>query len=322
MSEHISVFKKEAIDALLIKSSGTYVDLTLGGGGHASQIWQQLGVGGTLVVFDVEERAVEKFAMQLGFEYEFEPKGIGKYQVDGKNLILVNANFERLSEVLQAHEINQIDGVLADLGWSTDQLESIPGLSYQNLDAKLDMRMDEHLSVKASDLLNALGKKELVRMFVEMADIPHKQSNQLAQAILQTRKIKPFEVMSDLIQTIESVFPSAPHRGSRKGPSFSGKWAPPSALVLQALRIAVNNELSTLQSVLPQAWNVLASDRSLIVITFHSGEEKVISQFVDLMRDEGSTDDLDVEVLRPSVAELKENLRARSAKLWIITKYG
>jgi 16S rRNA (cytosine1402-N4)-methyltransferase len=277
--KHISVFKNKVSQQLDVKPDGTYVDLTLGAGGHAGDILKQLK-SGTLVAFDMDKLAIANFQSVAA-------------KASKATVHLVNRNFSELHVVLAELGLAGVDGIVADLGWSSDQLGGIPGLSYQE-EEELDMRFDQTLSVKAKDLLNGLHKKELLVMFDRYADIRGAVARKLADAIIEIRNRKPFENTSDLKRLIEN----------------SGNLP---ARVFQALRIAVNSELSSLQSMLPQAWSALVPGGTLIVITFHSGEERVVKEVMGNIQ-------AGVKPVRPDVDELRENIRAHSAKLWVYKK--
>jgi 16S rRNA (cytosine1402-N4)-methyltransferase len=316
---HIPVFKKEIIDNIGIKPDGTYVDLTLGAGGHSLEIWNRLE-SGTLVSFDVDANSLKNFVSTSGLDWGDLGHGIWEFKSHISNptsqWYLVNRNFNNLKQTLSEIEIEGVNGIIADLGWSTDQLETIPGLSHQK-SAPLDMRLDQNLQVSARDLLNGLYRKELMEIFESYADIVGKQLMKLVDEIIEFRKTKPFETTDDLMQVIDALA-SASFRGTRGRTQDTGNLP---ARVFQALRIAVNTELSTLQSGLTQALEVLLAGGSLEVITFHSGEDRVVKKLFHTWVVEAKASNLfATEFLQPSVAELQSNLRSRSAKLRGIRK--
>ncbi len=312
---HIPVFKKEIVQALGIRQEGTYVDLTLGAGGHSLAIWEELK-SGTLVSFDVDTNSLKNFAATSGLKFEEQESGIMKHESGEKTWYLVNRNFNNLKHTLAELKIEGADGIIADLGWSTDQLDSVPGLSHQK-SSDLDMRLDPNLKVSAKDLLNGLYRKELLEIFANFADIFGKQANTLVESIIEFRKQKQFETTDDLLQVIDALT-SASFRGSRSRTQDTGNMP---ARVFQALRIAVNTELSTLQSGLKQAWEVLLAGGSLAVISFHSGEDRVVKHmFNTWMAEAKATNLFTPEFLQPSLEELQANLRSRSAKLRGVSK--
>lgn len=317
MRTHISVFNKEAVQALQIDPTGVYVDLTLGAGGHALEIWQQLTTG-TLVVFDLEQQAIDNFVPKLGKHNQ-------------RKFFAINANFANLTQELTSKGINKVNGILADLGWSMEQLERISGLSYKSEEDYLDMRLSPQTNVTAADILNVFSDKQLQQLFYTFADIRGKQAVQLVKSIVTARKAKAFATVGDLLHAIGNLNNSNPsgsalHRGSSM--RFSGKnkmqTAIPSGLparVFQALRIAVNSEYDSLEAMLPQAWETLLAGGILVVITFHSGEEKIVKINLDRWRAQLGGELLFSQgFIHPSVAQLRENLAARSAKLWAIKK--
>jgi 16S rRNA (cytosine1402-N4)-methyltransferase len=294
---HIPVFKNEIIENLNVKSDGIYVDLTLGGGGHARAILEKLTTG-KLIAFDVDQDAIANF---------------------DKKAILVNKSFTKLTETLAELGIEKVDGIIADLGWSTDQLSSISGLAYDTEgEMELDMRLDQSMQAKASDLLNGMYKPELLGMFEKYADIRGNEAKRLVEGIFEFRRQQPIRTNQDLLTIIYSTLPSASRRGSRgfSQPVKPGNAGNLPARVFQALRIAVNDELSRLQSVLPQALDALSAGGSLQVISFHSGEDRIVKhQFHRWVAEVKAEYLYEEEYLHPSVEELTQNLRARSAKL-------
>lgn len=295
--EHKSVFKNEIIEHLDISPIGIYIDLTLGGGGHAKSILNKLTTG-KLIVFDIDKKAIDNFQSEIGENED--------------RVILVNKNFERLEDMIKELGIPSVQGIIADLGWSSDQLSYIPGLSFGH-DEKLDMRFDQNLQITAADLLNALYKNELLHMFAKNADIRGPLAIRLVNEIIKFRSHKLIATTGDLNAIISALSPATKHT---RNPIKSGYADQLPARVFQALRIAVNNELSTLQSTLPQAWHILDAGGRLLVITFHSGEDRIVKDyFRKLVAKDNAVSILPNDFTQPTVAELKENIRARSAKL-------
>lgn len=301
---HKTVLKNETIDLLNIKPNGIYVDVTLGGGGHSLEIAKKLDKEGVLVCFDLDEKNIDSFKPEI--------------ESLDKNIILVRDNFANIASILEERGIESVDGILADLGWSSDQLSSIPGLSFQDDFEELDMRLSSDFGVKAKDLLNGLSKKELSKMFEDYADIRGSQNQRLVSSILGFRKNRAFESVGDLKQAIDRSFSSESTRGQNE------KRNSDYARVFQSLRIAVNNEINNLKEFLSGSFKVLKSDGILALITFHSGEERVAKSFFNTLIEKKDATFLSTQYgenfTRPSVEELTENLRARSAKLWVIRK--
>lgn len=317
MTKHITVFKNEIIENLNIKPNGIYVDLTLGGGGHTLEVLNKLK-NGTLIAFDIDATAIEQFI------YYIHPDKSEMSEIDNTTKVLVynnnrvylvNQNFENLKSVLSNIKITHVDGIYADLGWSTDQLQGVAGLSF-NADEELDMRFDKSLGVKAKDLLNVLSETQLKDMFTNYADIEGKTLFLLVKQITNARKLKAVETVADLNKIITSVTLSATNRGSR----FERTNSLP-ARVFQALRIAVNSELSTLQSMLIQSFEILAAGGYLQVITFHSGEDRIVkNQMKKWVADKQAKFLYPEGYIEPSLTEVEINISARSAKLRAVKK--
>ncbi|MCA9379166.1 16S rRNA (cytosine(1402)-N(4))-methyltransferase RsmH, partial [Candidatus Dojkabacteria bacterium] len=316
------VFNNEIIDYLDIKPSGCYVDLTLGGGGHSSKILSGLS-GGTLVAFDLDKQALQNYASTLAGQVNEDGK-ILSVQIENNKVYLVNDNFANLEQVLQSLNLSQVDAIIADLGWSTEQLARVPGLSFKNPEAKLDMRFTAQSQVTAADLLGGLHAGELAKLFMQNADLSPAEAKKLSQAVEGFREKKKIETTGDLLQIIDSAFATAINTHKYDGRKrFSGgkivRNMP--ARVFQALRIAVNFELSTLQSMLEQSLSTLSAGGLLQVITFHSAEDRLVAQYFRGLISAAKAENLySQDFLLPSVAELSQNLRARSARLRGIKK--
>lgn len=293
--KHKSVLLTETIALLKVKEDGIYVDLTLGGGGHSLEILEKLK-NGKLIAFDLDNESIANFKTKAKNN-------------ERERYKLVNDNFGNFAEYLE----EKVDGIIADLGWSTDQLKNLKGLSYNDDSAPLDMRFDLNLGVKASDLLNALNRKELAQMFKEYSDIYGKGNKDLVEAILKARNTKLFESVGDLKQLIDKVFFKEKNKNS-----FYSK-------VFQALRIAVNQELIRLKDMLNAGFENLNSNGRFLIITFHSGEAKIVQSFFDekVKSEEAEyiTKKGGDHFITPSVEELRSNINSRSAKLFGIEKF-
>lgn len=309
MFQHTTVLLKETVDGLNIKPDGIYVDCTLGGGGHSAYLLSKLSEAGRLYVFDQDETALlnaqEKFATY-------------KDQV-----IYIKQNFRHLEEELKARHVEQVDGVLYDLGVSSPQLD-IPerGFSYHH-DAPLDMRMDRSSDITAYEIVNHWPYEDLVRIFFQYGE--EKFSKQIARKIEAARLEKPINSTGELVELIKEGIP-APAR--RKG-------GHPAKRIFQAIRIAVNDELSAFEESLHSAIGLLRLGGRISVITFHSLEDRICkTMFKDASTGPTLPRGLPVipehakpvlklitrKPILPSEAELKENNRARSAKLRIAEK--
>lgn len=307
MMEHIAVLSKETVEHLKVKKGGVYLDLTVGGGGHSLEILRLLegGSDGHLIVFDLDQEALEQFQSK-----------VDALKCSTK-VTLINANYDTLGQQLDELGIDYVDGIVADLGWSSDELASLPGLSYERASEELDMRFDQTLGVKAKDLLNALSPKEMQKMLSNYADIFGQQNAKLVSTIIARRKQKLFENVEDLTLAIDQALGLSSQ--DRKHIRFSNY-----ARVFQALRIAVNQEFDALQKMLQDGFSRLQRDGNFLVITFHSGEEKLVRSYLDKLVDDEQaaycTRQQGNNYIRPGVDELVQNLKARSAKLYGITK--
>lgn len=311
--EHKTVFKEKAVAHLQINKGNCVVDMTLGAAGHSIEILSKLGLEGTLVTFDLDETAVSNFRQVLekqNFEIEKKEKKAFSYKKKNLRVHIVNDNFVQIDSYLKSTDLKP-DCYLVDLGWSTDQLETIEGLSIGR-DENLDMRFDKNLQTKASDLLNILNTKQLVDLFIEYSDISFADSKKLAEEIAKFRKNTAINSSADLLKIIDSAFPVAK---SNKTKSFQAR-------IFQALRIAVNMEISNLKSLMKFFETKTASGARIVVITFHSGEQEVVEATFKKLIATGKAESLiknQNEIFeRPSVEDLIENLKSRSAKLWAV----
>lgn len=303
MTKHRTVLLNETIEWLEISEGGIYVDATLGGGGHTLHMLSQADEI-TVIAFDVDLDSIDQFKAKL----------VGEgYKVDGEKLkkgnkvvIIVNENFRNFTGALKKLEIDLIDGVIADLGFSSDQLEGT-GMSFLN-DEPLDMRLDKDLQVTAKDLVNGLYPKELVKLFEKLGDV--RFAKRLANLIAKKRSIKPIETTKELREIVQKIVPFYKRTGTNKHPD---------AKVFQALRIAVNDELNALQEFLPQGFEALREGGVFSVISFHSGEDKIVKSFFSKLVSDSKAIHTQ-KLIRPTKKEVESNPRSRSAKLRIISK--
>ncbi|WP_186577559.1 16S rRNA (cytosine(1402)-N(4))-methyltransferase RsmH [Aquibacillus kalidii] len=309
MFEHYSVLKNEAVEGLAIKPNGTYVDCTLGGGGHSEMIAQQLSSEGMLVAFDQDTHAIDAAKKRLE-----------KYS---DRITYIHSNFRHLKEKLDEQGIDSVDGILFDLGVSSPQLdEAERGFSFHH-DAPLDMRMDQSQGITAFDVVNDWPYAELVKIFFRYGE--ENFSKQIARKIEAAREISPIKTTFELVEIIKEAIP-APAR--RKG-------GHPGKRVFQAIRIAVNDELNAFYDVLHQAAEVIEVGGRISIITFHSLEDRLCKQAFKKWSTtppipknipiipEDSKAPFKLINRKPIVAnenELEENRRSRSAKLRIIEK--
>lgn len=309
MFEHKPVLMDEAIDGLAIKASGTYIDCTVGGGGHSEQIVKRLDKNGLLIAIDQDKQALKAAKERLA-----------NYK---NNVIFIHSNFRNISQAIRDRNIENIDGVLFDLGVSSPQLDQGDrGFSYQH-DAILDMRMNQAQTLTAKDIVNDWPYKRLVSIFFKYGE--EKFSKQIARKIESKREIKPIETTHELVEVIKEAIP-APAR--RKG-------GHPAKRTFQALRIAVNDELSAFNEALHQVAKLTNKKGRIAVITFHSLEDRLCKQVFkkwssakQLPRNLPVTPDqyeppfklITRKAISPSTEELTDNRRARSAKLRIVEK--
>lgn len=293
MSYHTSVLKEVAVDALLVEPEKKYIDATLGGGGHTELIARH---GGWVLGIDVDEYA-------LGFVRE----KITHLESGVKDHIrLVKGNFKDLEKIAISQEFEGVSGILFDLGVSSYQFDSANrGFSFLK-DAALDMRMDRELSVTAKDLINGLTKNELTELFAKLGE--ERFAKIIATAIVERREKQAILSTTDLAKLIRHTVP-----GGAKG-------IHPATRVFQALRIAVNDELNALRETLPQAVKLLDKGGRIVVISFHSLEDRIVKQAFLLFQAEGLGEVITKKPIIPSFSEQRDNPRSRSAKMRIFEK--
>ena len=305
MFKHYSVLLEEAVEGLNIKEDGIYVDCTLGGAGHSLEILKKLTTG-KLYAFDQDNVALENAKIKLS-EY-------------ADKVVFIKSNFENLKEKLAEQNVYEVDGVLYDLGVSSPQLDTPErGFSY-NYDTRLDMRMDTDASISAYEVVNEYSYHDLVRIFYRYGE--EKFSKQIARNIEKKRELAPIETTFQLVDIIKESIPAAKRRTGGH----------PAKRVFQAIRIAVNNELSVFESSLEQAIDIVKVGGRISVITFHSLEDRICKQIFnsyaknkDIPKNlpvlpEESLSKLKIitrKPICPSERELEENNRSRSAKLRI-----
>lgn len=298
MSYHNPVMLNESVDGLEIKKDGIYVDVTYGGGGHSKEILKRLGEKGRLIVFD-QDADVEGNV------------------VKDERLVMVPQNFKYLKNYLKMYGITQIDGLLADLGVSSHQFDvGERGFSIR-FDGPLDMRMSKSNLVTAAKVVNEYSEEDLVRLFREYGEINN--AKKLVFEIVSKRMGSKFKTTTDLIEVAEKLVPG----------KMKNKYL---AQVFQALRIEVNSELDVLKELLIQAKEVLKPSGRLVVITYHSLEDRLVKNFLkkgsfsgELEKDFFGNQLLDFKLITrkpvtPDNEELQLNNRARSAKLRIAEK--
>lgn len=286
------VLLQESLECLNIKESGTYVDATFGAGGHTREILKKL-TSGKLYGFDQDDSC-------------------NKYVPENSNFKLINANFKYLQASLMAEGVKEVDGILADLGVSSMQFdETERGFSYRG-NADLDMRMNTNQNFSAFDVINAYSLEELVAMFKKYAEL--KKAYYLAKTIVEHRQAKPIESIEEFLVVIE---PEAPKQKKMQ-------WL---SQVFQAIRIEVNDEIEVLKEFLSSTLEVMDSGARLVVISYHSLEDRLVKNFFRSGNFEGKLEkdfygnvispwrEISKKPIIPNEQEIESNSRSRSAKL-------
>ena len=295
---HTPVLLKEAVDGLKIVADGIYVDCTFGGGGHSKAILEKLNQNGKLIAFDQDEDAKRNI-----------PKD--------PRIIFVPHNFRHLQRFLKLHNINVVDGILADLGVSSHQFdEAERGFSTRH-EAPLDMRMDQRQSLTAADVIGGYSEQQLHKIFEQYGEVTN--SKTLARTIVELRSTQSLKSINAFKQALHGVVKGNPNRYF--------------AQVFQALRIEVNDELGALKEMLQQIPPLLKPGCRAAIITFHSLEDRLVKNFFRRGTFEQteenpfimskSVNELKVITKKPieaSEEEMKQNPRARSAKLRVVEK--
>ncbi len=297
---HIPVMLSEVLENLDIKPGGWYVDCNLGGGGHTEGILKR---GGKVLGIDLDPDAINEVAKNHNLKVE---EIDGHLQVISENLILYQTNFKNIKEAARLIK-GPIMGVLFDLGVSSYQLETPKrGFSF-NLEAPLDMRMDTRFGVTAKDLINGLYEKELAELFWKYGE--ERFSRPISKRIVEYRQKKQIETTNELADIIISV-----RRKSSKDRTH------PATRVFQALRIAVNDELRSLEEALPNALDVLTPGGRLAIISFHSLEDRIVKNFLKEKGEQGLLRIITKKPVEPTEEEVIQNPRARSGKLRVAEK--
>lgn len=299
MGYHKPVLLHQSVDGLAVKSGGTYVDLTFGGGGHSAEILRRMGKG-LLVAFDQDADSL----------YEAE-------KIKDKRFLFIRANFRFFRNYLRYHNIPEVDGILADLGVSSHHFDTPErGFSF-NSTGPLDMRMNREGQLKASDIVNSYSEDELSSVFRNYGDVSN--SRKLAKAIVEKRVKESFKSTEGFVDVVSS---SAP-------PGNRNKYL---AKVFQALRIEVNREADSLREMLEQVLQALKKGGRLSVISYHSTEDRMVKNFIRTGNVEGKLEKdfygkplvpvhpVNRKAIVPGEREVSENTRSRSAKLRIAEK--
>lgn len=296
---HKPVMLHECIEALNIHPEGTYVDATFGGGGHSLVMLEHIK-GGRLIAFDQDEDAAREAK-----------------KITHRSFTFCHANFRYLQKFLKLNKVTRINGILADLGISSHQIDEPARGFSTRYDGPLDMRMDTNTPVTAADVLNTYSETDLHRILGLYGEI--RNARTVAKALVHERAVKPFSRTDELKKMLARYAPK-------------GKENKYFAQVFQALRIEVNNEMQVLEDFLHQAGEVLVPGGRLVVLSYHSLEDRVVKNFINKGKAYGEAEkDFFGNVRKPfkavnrkpveaSEEEIKENKRARSAKLRVAIK--
>jgi 16S rRNA (cytosine1402-N4)-methyltransferase len=297
MTYHETVLLKESIDGLDIKSGGIYVDVTFGGGGHSKEILKKIG-DGKLIAFDQDEDALEN-------------------TIDDKRFTLINANFRFLKNFLMFHKVLAVDGIIADLGISSHQIDDPERGFSTRFNSELDLRMDRKSELTAKHILAEYPVEKLSKVFHDYGEL--KQSYQIANTIVAERKSKEIKSVDELKTVIEKF-------------AERGKENKFYAQIFQALRIEINGEMEALKELLIQSNEVLNKGGRLVVIAYHSLEDRLVKNYMKSGNFEGTIEKdfygnvqspmkmVTRKPIVPSEEEIEKNKRARSGKLRIAVK--
>lgn len=295
---HVPVLLEESIDGLNLKKGGIYVDVTFGGGGHSKEILRRMDKSCKLYSFDQDEDAERNIVHDERFTF-------------------VRSNFRYLKNFLKYYGVEEVDGILADLGVSSHHFDdSERGFSFR-FDGKLDMRMNKRAGMTASDILNNYEEEKLADIFYLYGEL--KNSRKLASVIVKRRSIKPFDTIGDFLETVKPLY------GKEREKKEMAK-------VFQALRIEVNQEMEALKEMLYSATEMLKPGGRLSVITYHSLEDRMVKNIMKTGNIEGKMEQdffgnvktpyktINNKVIVPDDDEIETNPRSRSAKLRIAEK--
>lgn len=295
---HVPVMLQECMDGLAIRPDGIYVDVTFGGGGHSRELLKHLGDKGRLYAFDQD------------------PDALGN-AIDDERFVLIHQNFSFLKNNLRLNGVREVDGILADLGVSSRQFDDAARGFSIRFDADLDMRMDQIGELDAKQVLNTYSEEELHRIFGMYGELHNARS--LARAITKARIVQPIHTVGELKKIIERLTPR------NKAHKYH-------AQLFQALRIEVNKELEALQEFLLQSVSVLKPKGRLVVLSYHSLEDRLVKNFIAKGKFKGEVEkDFFGNEIKPLKAvsrkaivasdrEIMQNSRARSAKLRVAEK--
>ena len=292
---HRAVLLHEAVNHLHIKPDDTVVDATLGGGGHAKEIAAHLGLKAEFIGFDLDSAAIERAHRALQN---------AKCKVE-----LIESNFRELGSALSARSVRGIDKALFDLGWSSFQLNAGRGFSFNtNGPLLMTYATDSRTGLTAAQIVNLWTEQSLADVFFGWGE--DRFARRIARALVERRKVRPFTTAKELAEAIREAVP----------PSYRHGRIHPATKTFQALRIAVNDELGALTDGLKAAWALLRPGGRIAVISFHSIEDRLVKQYFAELVKSGVAQRISKKPIVPDVEEVRDNPRARSAKLRVIEK--
>lgn len=321
MTYHVPVLLKQSVDGLNIGKGGNFVDVTFGGGGHSREILRRLDKDGHLYSFDQDADAEKNISLNLSQGEDQQDCVTPPMEGQGGSFTFVRSNFRFLKNFMRYYGVEEIDGLLADLGVSSHHFDdSERGFSFR-FEGKLDMRMNQRAGSTAADIVNNYDEKTLADVFYLYGEL--KNARKLASMLVNARKTKKIETIGDFLEVIKPLF-----RG-RKGEDIDKKEV---AKVFQALRIEVNHEMDALKEMLRSATEMLRPGGRLVVITYHSLEDRIVKNLMKTGNVEGREDKdffgrvntpfhlINNKVIIPDQEEQERNPRSRSAKLRIAEK--
>lgn len=293
--EHVSVLLHESVDGLALKAGDTALDATLGLGGHTIELARIVGGTGTVLAFDVDEDAI----------------AVAKTRLSGARATIhfICGNFSTMVAEAHARGVKEVNGILFDLGWNSSQLEAGKGLSFKKHEP-LVMTLGSQSTddITAQDIINTWSEDDLTDIIRTLGE--ERFAARVAKAIVGARNVQPIEMADELAEIIKQATPPFYQRGRIH----------PATKTFQALRIVVNDELSSLQKALQDGFTLLAPQGRMAVITFHSIEDGLVKRSFKALEKEGKATRITKKPMIPSREECQENPRARSAKLRIIEK--
>jgi 16S rRNA (cytosine1402-N4)-methyltransferase len=296
---HIPVMLQETINALNIRADGIYVDCTFGGGSHSKEILKHLNDSGRLFAFDQDADALQNLP-------------------DDKRIVFLPHNFRHLNRFLRLHQIQKVDGILADIGVSSHQLDEAGRGFSLRFEGDLDMRMDKRQSLTAFDIVNTYTEQQLHKLFEQYGEVTNAKS--LAKKIVQVRHSMPMRKVMGFKHAVSDMVKGNPNRYF--------------AQIFQALRIEVNDELGALKEMLQQAPELLKPGGRIVIITFHSLEDRIVKDFFkqESFEEEKQDDPFGLKKIEkkllvitkkpitPGKIEIEQNPRSRSSKLRVAEK--